>query len=98
MAQRVKNLTAVAQVTAEAQVQSLAWGSGLKICVAKDVVQVTAAAQKLPYATGVAKKEGKKNFFNEHDYQKEQYLCSINNKVISVSRYLNKNENKPSHD
>lgn len=55
MAQRVKNLTAVAQVTAEAQVQSLAWGSGLKICVAKDVVQVTAAAQKLPYATGVAK-------------------------------------------
>ena len=30
MAQWVKNLTAAAQVSAEAQVQSLAWHSGLK--------------------------------------------------------------------
>ena len=39
MTQRVKNLTATAQVTVEAQVPSLAWSSRLK-----DPVAATAAA------------------------------------------------------
>ena len=57
MEQWVKNLTAAAQVTAEAQAWSPAWLSGLK-----DPAQIESLAQELPCATGVAirKKKNRK--------------------------------------
>ena len=69
MAQWIKNPTAVAQVTAEVQVQSPAQRvKGSSIATA--MMQVTAMAQiqslawKLPYATGVAIKKKKKFTLN----------------------------------
>ena len=49
MAQWVKNLTAAAQVAAEAHVQSLAWCGGLK----DPALPQQSLAPKLPYALGV---------------------------------------------
>ena len=55
MEQWVKNLTAAAQVTAEAQAWSPAWLSGLK-----DPAQIESLAQELPCATGA----GKNNYWH----------------------------------
>lgn len=69
MARWVKNLIAVAQVAAEAWLQSLAQCSGSSI--ATDVRQVATAAQvqflalEHPYATGSAIKKKKKNLAPE---------------------------------
>ena len=61
VAQWVKNLTAVARVDVEEQVQSPAWGSGLKnLALPQRQSEITAAAriqslaQELPCAAGVA--------------------------------------------
>ena len=57
--QQVKNLTAVAWVAAETQVQSLAWHSGLKDPAAEvaAVAQIQSLAQERPYVAGTAIKK-----------------------------------------
>ena len=67
MLQWVKNLIAVTQVTAEVQVQSLAWHSGLKDPAlprqrhrSQSVAEVHPLAWELPYATSAAIKLKKK--------------------------------------
>ena len=67
MLQWVKNLIAVTQVTAEVQVQSLAWHSGLKDPAlprqrhrSQSVAEVHPLAWELPYATSAAVKLKKK--------------------------------------
>ena len=53
--QQVKNPTAVAQVTAEAQVQSPAWLCGLKDPVLPQLwLRFQFLAQEVPYAEGLA--------------------------------------------
>ena len=66
VAQQVKNLTAVAQVTVEAQVWSLAWCSGLKVpmllqlwCRITTVAWIWSLAWEISYATIVAIKKKK---------------------------------------
>ena len=58
MAQWVKNLTAAAQVSAEVQVPSLAWGSWSKdqalLQVWHGLLQIQSLAGELPYAVDVA--------------------------------------------
>ena len=54
VAQWIKNLTAVAQVTAEAQVQSPAWHSEFKDPAA---AWIQSLAWELPYAMGGAEKK-----------------------------------------
>lgn len=59
--QWIKNLTVVAQVAVEMEVQSLAWLSGLRILHCSAAAQVTVASQvgslagKFPYTMDVAK-------------------------------------------
>ena len=55
MVQWVKNLTAVASVTAETQVQFSAWSSGLKDLVQiADAALIQSLAWELPYVMGAA--------------------------------------------
>ena len=66
MAQWIKNLNAVPQIDAKAQVQSPAWHSGLRIwhchsCgVGPAVARIQSLAWELPYATDAAKKIARK--------------------------------------
>ena len=58
VAQWVKNLMAAAQVAAEAQVQSPAWGSGCQGSgVATAAAWIQSLARELPYGTGAAIKK-----------------------------------------
>ena len=71
MAQWIKNLTAVAQVTEEAQVQSLAWCSRLKDLALSQLLRrfklklrFTPLPKELPHVIGVVIKKKKKGCSN----------------------------------
>ena len=87
--QWVKNPTAVAQITVEVQVQSLAQHSGLSIqhCFSCDVgcsfAQIQPLAQELPYAMGVAKKKKEERKVGSKEGGKEgKNLPRLNNEEM----------------
>ena len=74
-----QNMTAVAWVSAELWVQSLAWHSGLKGSgVAAAVAQIQSLAQELPCAVGVAIKKKKKERSSDFLQLKKVLYSTLN--------------------